>query len=79
MNGKWREVDDDCDLKKNKQTNKMIIIQKKGYDGLDEQVIQRRGDFGEPRENFSVSWRDYKLGFGSLDRQFWFGNDFIHR
>jgi len=42
-------------------------------------VIQRRGDFGEPRENFSASWRDYKFGFGNLDRQFWFGNDFIHR
>ena len=43
------------------------------------QVIQRRGDYGLPRENFSVNWRDYKLGFGQLDREFWFGNDFIHR
>ncbi|KAI9554401.1 fibrinogen and fibronectin [Daphnia sinensis] len=42
-------------------------------------VIQRRGDYGLPRENFSVNWRDYKLGFGQLDREFWFGNDFIHR
>ncbi|XP_046649622.1 uncharacterized protein LOC124340891 isoform X2 [Daphnia pulicaria] len=42
-------------------------------------VIQRRGDYGQPRENFSVNWRDYKLGFGQLDREFWFGNDFIHR
>ena len=43
------------------------------------QVIQRRGDFGLPRENFSVGWKEYKLGFGQLDREFWFGNDFIHR
>lgn len=43
-------------------------------------VIQRRGDFGDlPRENFSVGWREYKLGFGHLEREFWFGNDFIHR
>ena len=34
-------------------------------------VIQRRGDFGDlPRENFSVGWREYKLGFGHLEREF---------
>ncbi|XP_037041346.1 fibrinogen alpha chain-like isoform X2 [Bradysia coprophila] len=41
-------------------------------------VIQRRfADYNE--ENFNRSWTDYKHGFGSLDEEFWFGNDFIHR
>jgi hypothetical protein len=43
------------------------------------QVIQRRGDFGEPRTNFTAAWSDYKNGFGDLYGEFWFGNDFIHR
>ena len=42
-------------------------------------MIQRRGDFGEPRINFTTSWSDYKTGFGDLYAEFWFGNDFIHR
>lgn len=41
-------------------------------------VIQRRGDFGGP-ENFNRSWADYKHGFGALDKEFWYGNDFIHQ
>ncbi|RUS75018.1 hypothetical protein EGW08_017199 [Elysia chlorotica] len=38
-------------------------------------VIQRRvsGDV-----NFYRGWADYKLGFGSLDGDFWLGNDNIH-
>ena len=40
-------------------------------------VIQRRGDYGEPRVNFSKAWRDYKHGFGDLNGEFWFGNDYI--
>ncbi|CAG0882129.1 unnamed protein product [Darwinula stevensoni] len=43
------------------------------------EVIQRRRDFGEPRQNFTLSWDDYKKGFGDLEREFWFGNDFVHR
>lgn len=42
-------------------------------------VIQRRGDFGMPRENFNRSWNDYKMGFGDLNKQFWLGNDLIHQ
>jgi hypothetical protein len=30
------------------------------------QVIQNRGDYGEPRVNFTASWQDYKEGFGEL-------------
>ena len=41
------------------------------------QVIQRRGDYGEPRENFTREWKDYKHGFGDLNGEFWFGNDYI--
>ncbi|XP_063603689.1 uncharacterized protein LOC134779444 isoform X2 [Penaeus indicus] len=42
-------------------------------------VIQRRGMFGPPFYNFTKSWRDYKLGFGDLSQEFWWGNDNIYR
>ena len=42
-------------------------------------VIQRRGEFGEPRENFTRSWEEYKMGFGDLEQEFWWGNDKISR
>ncbi|XP_059608826.1 angiopoietin-related protein 7-like [Phlebotomus argentipes] len=41
-------------------------------------VIQRRENF-PINENFNRSWTDYKYGFGSLEGEFWFGNDFIHQ
>nr|ABI34626.1 carcinolectin5b-11 [Carcinoscorpius rotundicauda] len=40
-------------------------------------VIQRRGDFGNPVENFYQTWTAYKTGFGNLTREFWLGNDII--
>ncbi|XP_032584064.1 angiopoietin-related protein 7 [Drosophila mojavensis] len=39
-------------------------------------VIQRRT---EQLENFNRSWDEYRSGFGSLESDFWFGNEFIHR
>uniref|UniRef100_A0A1A9Z6H7 Fibrinogen C-terminal domain-containing protein n=1 Tax=Glossina pallidipes TaxID=7398 RepID=A0A1A9Z6H7_GLOPL len=41
-------------------------------------LIQHRGPY-EKQENFNRSWSDYRNGFGSLARDFWFGNEFIHR
>merc|ERR1719481_2191711 len=40
-------------------------------------VIQRRGNFGTPRENFTRSWDEYKKGFGSMEEEFWAGNALI--
>ncbi|XP_059175910.1 ficolin-1-like [Physella acuta] len=37
-------------------------------------LIQRRFNFDV---NFRRNWADYKNGFGSLDGDFWIGNDFI--
>lgn len=39
-------------------------------------VIQRRT---EQLGHFNRSWDEYRAGFGSLERDFWFGNEFIHR
>ncbi|XP_061393783.1 fibroleukin-like [Musca vetustissima] len=41
-------------------------------------VIQQRMLTEHP-ENFNRSWSEYRNGFGSLQREFWFGNEFIHR
>nr|BAA84190.1 techylectin-5B isoform [Tachypleus tridentatus] len=40
-------------------------------------VIQRRGDFGQPIQNFYQTWESYKNGFGNLTKEFWLGNDII--
>ncbi|KAK3908474.1 Carnitine O-palmitoyltransferase 2, mitochondrial [Frankliniella fusca] len=42
-------------------------------------VVQRRGDWGEPRENFSRTWAEYAEGFGSPSKEFWIGNKWLHR
>lgn len=42
------------------------------------QIIQRRDDFGEPRENFNRDWADYKNGFGDPAKEFWLGNENIY-
>lgn len=49
-------------------------------DGKAWTVIQRR----YPKRivdkvDFNRTWSDYKLGFGELNREFWFGNEFIHK
>lgn len=40
-------------------------------------VIQKRFAY-DNGESFNRTKFDYKFGFGSLDREFWFGNEFIH-
>ena len=34
---------------------------------------------GSSIQSFDVAWKYYKRGFGSLDQDFWLGNDNIHR
>ena len=41
-------------------------------------IIQRRGDFGRPRDFFLRNWLDYKDGFGDPAEDFWLGLDGIH-
>ncbi|GFS48434.1 techylectin-5A [Trichonephila inaurata madagascariensis] len=41
-------------------------------------VIQRRGKFGGPMNAFNQNWESYKDGFGTLNEEFWLGNDNIH-
>lgn len=38
-------------------------------------VLQARLDGST---NFTREWKDYKAGFGNLEREFWLGNDKIH-
>ena len=39
-------------------------------------VLMRRVDSSE---HFNRTWEEYKNGFGSVDRNFWLGNELIHR
>ncbi|XP_017473260.1 PREDICTED: angiopoietin-2-like isoform X1 [Rhagoletis zephyria] len=41
-------------------------------------VIHNRGPYDE-HENFNRSWVEYRNGFGELNKEFWFGNEFIHQ
>lgn len=41
-------------------------------------VIQRRDNY-TIQQDFNVSWTDYKVGFGDLEKDFWIGNNFLAR
>ncbi|ALC47718.1 CG9593 [Drosophila busckii] len=41
-------------------------------------VIQQRNE-SHPLVSFQRSWDEYRAGFGSLNGNFWFGNEFIHK
>jgi len=47
-------------------------------DGGGWMVMQRRDDYGEPRQSFNQNWQDYKYGFGDPDQEVWLGNENIH-
>lgn len=47
-------------------------------EGFGYTVIQNRGPYGQ-QENFNRSWLDYRNGFGDLNEEFWFGNEFVHQ
>uniref|UniRef100_A0A1W7R9N8 Ryncolin n=1 Tax=Hadrurus spadix TaxID=141984 RepID=A0A1W7R9N8_9SCOR len=38
-------------------------------------VIQRRGNYGQSEDYFYKTWKEYRMGFGNLDEDFWLGND----
>lgn len=40
-------------------------------------VVQRR--FGSLDLSFRRTWNEYKVGFGNLEKEFWLGNEFLHR
>ncbi|EDV93498.1 GH18241 [Drosophila grimshawi] len=43
-------------------------------------IIQRRSSVGNFQlDNFNRSWNEYRTGFGDFTKDFWFGNEFIHR
>uniref|UniRef100_A0A1E1WVQ4 Putative lectin n=1 Tax=Tityus obscurus TaxID=1221240 RepID=A0A1E1WVQ4_TITOB len=40
-------------------------------------VIQRRGNYKQPKDYFFKDWEQYAIGFGKLNEDFWLGNDKI--
>lgn len=48
--------------------------------GIGWTLMQRRGGRYQRQmpENFNRSWADYRDGFGDLNGEFWYGNEFIH-
>lgn len=47
-------------------------------DGGGWMIFQRRTNSSCPRENFSRSWKEYRMGFGNIGGEFWIGLDALH-
>jgi len=42
-------------------------------------VLQKRGDFGNPKKYFLRGWKAYKNGFGDLGKDYWIGLESMYR
>ncbi|XP_056597584.1 tenascin isoform X2 [Triplophysa dalaica] len=58
-----------------KQGNPMMVYCDMETDGGGWTVFQRRKN---GKTDFYQNWRNYTIGFGKLDEEFWLGNDHLH-